>query len=322
MILLEAIVSYISDCLYVIRSFLTHLMSYKLKGKTMMIATISPESQHTDESVSTCHFAQRVALVKNSASINEEVKPALVIQRLKAEVRRLREEVEFLSGKNDDDDDSSCDGNEEKQRGGSTLSQDQMNELTESIQRYVRDGDESSQLDFCGGITLPKIRTLCSVFKSMLLESKDKTTAQEDRGCSSSDSSDEESTSSEKENKRNPLPIGATIRGSAKKERRHQAQKHQRVDSVCGVAICRDKRVIDEPNTAFNWFKERHSSAATTEKTKNSLKMKYTEVCVVYMVAVYLSECVLFAKFIVAHRHSIIARQRMLERVSTRSDQG
>jgi len=247
----------------------------------MMIATISPESHHTDESVSTCHFAQRVALVKNSASINEEVEPALVIQRLKAEVRRLREEVEFLSGKNDDDDDSSSDGNEEKQRDGSTLSQDQINELTESIQRYVQDGNESSQLDFCGGITLPRIRTVCSVFKSMLLVSKDKTAVADDRGSSSSSvSDDEESTSSEKENKRNPLPIGATIKGSAKKERRHQAQKHQRVDSVCGVAICRDKRVIDEPNTAFNWFKERHPSAATTEKTKNSLKMKYTEVCV------------------------------------------
>jgi len=260
----------------------------------MMIATISPESQHTDESVSTCHFAQRVALVKNSASINEEVEPALVIQRLKAEVRRLREEVEFLSGKNDDDDDSSCDGNEEKHRGGSTLSQDQINELTDSIQRYIQDGDESSQLDFCGGISLPKIRTVCSVFKSMLLESKDRTEVSDDGG-SSSDSSDEESSSSEKENKRNPLPIGATIKGSAKKERRHQAQKHQRVDSVCGVAICRDKRVIDDPNTAFNWFKERHPSAATTEKTKDLLKMKYTEVCVCRVH--YIRMIVSFAKF-------------------------
>ena len=52
-----------------------------------MIATISPEAQFTDESVSTCHFAQRVALVKNSASVNEEVEPELVIQRLRAEVR-------------------------------------------------------------------------------------------------------------------------------------------------------------------------------------------------------------------------------------------
>ena len=72
--------------------------------KTTMIATISPDAQFTDESVSTCHFAQRVALVKNSATVNEEIEPELVIQRLRAEVRRLREEVEFLSRKHDDDD--------------------------------------------------------------------------------------------------------------------------------------------------------------------------------------------------------------------------
>jgi kinesin family protein 6/9 len=89
-------------------------------GKTTMIATISPDAQFTDESVSTCHFAQRVALVKNSASVNEEVEPELVIQRLRAEVRRLREEVEFLSGKNDDDE---GEGGEKQNR---ELSQQQM----------------------------------------------------------------------------------------------------------------------------------------------------------------------------------------------------
>eukprot|EP00975_Prorocentrum_lima_P064252 12896438-Prorocentrum_lima.AAC.1 len=68
-----------------------------------MIATISPESQHTDESISTCNFAQRVKCVKNKASVNEEIEPELVIERLKAEVRRLKEEVEFLSDKKDDD---------------------------------------------------------------------------------------------------------------------------------------------------------------------------------------------------------------------------
>jgi len=35
--------------------------------------------------------------------VNKKVDPELVIQRLWAEVKRLREEVDFLSGKNDDD---------------------------------------------------------------------------------------------------------------------------------------------------------------------------------------------------------------------------
>ena len=68
--------------------------------KTMMVATISQEAKQTDESISTCQFAQRVALIKNNAYINEELEPELVIQRLKAEVKRLREEVRYLQGEN------------------------------------------------------------------------------------------------------------------------------------------------------------------------------------------------------------------------------
>lgn len=98
-----------------------------------MIATISPEAQFTDESVSTCHFAQRVALVKNSASVNEVVDPDLVIQRLRAEIKRLREEVEFLSGKQNDDE---GEGGEKQNR---EVSQQQLKELTESIIKYVQD---------------------------------------------------------------------------------------------------------------------------------------------------------------------------------------
>ena len=253
-----------------------------LQGKTMMIATISPESQHTDESISTCHFAQRVALVKNSASVNEEVEPAQVIERLKAEVRRLREEVEFLSGKNDDD--SSCDEEDGDGQRSTALSQDQMNELGESIQKYVQDRTDSSQLDFCGGITLPKIRAVCSIFKTMVLESKERVAIDDDGGGSDGESSEEESNKS-------PLPLGANIRGLKKGSGQKQAQmqkhiasesrspaKQSRVNSVCGVPICTDKRVIDEPNMAFSWFKDRHPSIAKMEKTKNSLKMKYTEV--------------------------------------------
>lgn len=33
--------------------------------KTVMVATASGEAQHMEESISTCRFAQRVAMVKN-----------------------------------------------------------------------------------------------------------------------------------------------------------------------------------------------------------------------------------------------------------------
>lgn len=45
------------------------------------------------ESISTCRFAQRVALIKNDAVCNEEVDPKLVITRLKKEIQNLRDDI-------------------------------------------------------------------------------------------------------------------------------------------------------------------------------------------------------------------------------------
>jgi len=76
-------------------SMMTNVLRDSLGGncKTVMVATISPDQSNTDESISTCNFAQRVALIKNVAQINEDVDPELVIRRLKAELSQLREEV-------------------------------------------------------------------------------------------------------------------------------------------------------------------------------------------------------------------------------------
>lgn len=64
--------------------------------KTIMVATINPEASHTEESLSTCRFAQRVAMIKNAASINEDVDPDVIIRKLKNEILTLREEVAYL----------------------------------------------------------------------------------------------------------------------------------------------------------------------------------------------------------------------------------
>lgn len=52
---------------------------------TRMIATVSLENKNVLESLSTLKFAQRVAMIKNSAIRNESVDPAVVINRLKRE---------------------------------------------------------------------------------------------------------------------------------------------------------------------------------------------------------------------------------------------
>lgn len=50
------------------------------------------------ETMSTCRFAQRVALIKNDAILNEELDPKLIIVKLKKEVQQLKEELLMATG--------------------------------------------------------------------------------------------------------------------------------------------------------------------------------------------------------------------------------
>ena len=79
-------------------SMMTSVLRDSLGGncKTIMIATINPEALHTEESLSTCKFAQRVSLIKNKALLNEETDPSVLIKRLKEELLNAREEIAFL----------------------------------------------------------------------------------------------------------------------------------------------------------------------------------------------------------------------------------
>jgi len=81
-------------------SLMTMVLRDSLGGncKTRMIATVSAEEPNIDESISTCRFAQRVALIKNEVTKNEAVDPALIIDRLKKENAELRAELALLKG--------------------------------------------------------------------------------------------------------------------------------------------------------------------------------------------------------------------------------
>lgn len=50
------------------------------------------------ESIATCKFAQRVALIKNNIQRNETVDPAIIIARLKKENAQLKAELALLKG--------------------------------------------------------------------------------------------------------------------------------------------------------------------------------------------------------------------------------
>eukprot|EP01016_Furgasonia_blochmanni_P031282 TRINITY_DN32351_c0_g1_i1.p1 TRINITY_DN32351_c0_g1~~TRINITY_DN32351_c0_g1_i1.p1 ORF type:complete len:186 (+),score=56.69 TRINITY_DN32351_c0_g1_i1:63-620(+) len=81
-------------------SMMTLVLRDSLGGncKTRMVATMSAEEPDIDESICTCRFAARVALIKNTVVRNEAVDPSLVIERLKRENAELRAELAMLKG--------------------------------------------------------------------------------------------------------------------------------------------------------------------------------------------------------------------------------
>lgn len=81
-------------------SMMTSVLRDSLGGncKTTMIATLAVEDILVEESISTCRFAKRVALISNNATLNEEMDPKLVISRLKQEISRLKAELAIARG--------------------------------------------------------------------------------------------------------------------------------------------------------------------------------------------------------------------------------
>ncbi|KAJ1421191.1 P-loop containing nucleoside triphosphate hydrolase protein [Ochromonadaceae sp. CCMP2298] len=139
-------------------SMMTSVLRDSLGGncKTIMIATINPESGHTDESLSTCKFAQRVSLIKNRALLNEETDPSVMIRRLKGELLNLREEISFLKGESGE---------------GELLSPAQLEELKQLCRTYCFDHDPNSVLNV-GALTLTKIKDVFVIMKNLVMECK------------------------------------------------------------------------------------------------------------------------------------------------------
>lgn len=139
-------------------SMMTMMLKDSLGGncRTVMIATASPRGDHLLEGISTCRFAQRIAMVTNEAVVNEEVDPALIIKRLKMENRELKDELRILRGDNDD--------------GRETLTESEIDQLRSRVADYCKlpTANEEPTLEL--GASMLKIKAAIKIFREIVLQ--------------------------------------------------------------------------------------------------------------------------------------------------------
>lgn len=274
-------------------SMMTSVLRDSLGGncKTVMIATISPEVSQTDESISTCHFAQRVALVKNNAFINEELEPELVIQRLKGEIKRLREEIKYLKGENGEEED---------------LTEDEDTILERQIRDYLTSQD-TSEMNI-GTLSLARIKASFVHFKNIYSSMHERTDDQEEQSNHDNSSKDKviqnllktvrqrdeeikilvKMVKEGKKSTNDILPSTLSDRMKSSTDG-HRGQincvsdktRHQRKEAnVCGVEHCKDGHILTDPSLAFNWFQQRYRGLKLMIENKEVLQDRFNEVSI------------------------------------------
>ncbi|XP_019382774.1 PREDICTED: kinesin-like protein KIF6 isoform X3 [Gavialis gangeticus] len=106
------------------------------------------------ESISTCRFAQRVALIKNEAVLNEEIDPRLMIVQLKKEIQELKDELAMVTGEQRTEE----------------LTQEVLLQLDELIKKFLEDTDHESTLDV--GPDMRKIKYCFNHIKQLMTHTK------------------------------------------------------------------------------------------------------------------------------------------------------
>jgi len=73
-------------------SLMTTILKDSLGGncKTVMVATVSPDYENIEETISTCRFAQRVGQLENEIRRNEKLDLEVVVRRLENEKSELK----------------------------------------------------------------------------------------------------------------------------------------------------------------------------------------------------------------------------------------
>lgn len=303
-------------------SMMTSVLRDSLGGncKTLMIAAVSPASAQLAETISTCQFAQRVALVKNAAYINEELEPELVIARLKGELKRLREEVKFLKGENGEEDE---------------LSNEELSDLKKTVETYTSRQDDAD-LNI-GRITLTKVKTVFSIFKELCgsasstckdesgvdtqgcselkerLMSLQRTLKQRDEeikilvkmvkkgeGGDVSKFQNREGTSSSNFGENLPSEVRVETTGEGSSDGGNATQSNQSMKdktTVAGVPKCTDEEILNDPQKALEWFKKQakidlDADKALLQNKINTAKSIGAEVKETKANIVHLKDCI------------------------------
>ncbi|XP_078398840.1 kinesin-like protein KIF6 [Cetorhinus maximus] len=153
-------------------SMMTSVLRDSLGGNCMttMVATLSVDKRNLEESISTCRFAQRVALIKNEAILNEEIDPRLMILRLKKEIQQLKDELAMVTGQTRTD----------------NLSQEETQKLEEQLNIFLEDTDPEASLEV--GADMRKIQHCFHRLKCLVKELKQlRPGLQRENGLSSPD---------------------------------------------------------------------------------------------------------------------------------------
>ncbi|XP_062475052.1 kinesin-like protein KIF6 isoform X2 [Pezoporus occidentalis] len=259
-------------------SMMTSVLRDSLGGNCMttMIATLSIDKRNIDESISTCRFAQRVALIKNEAVLNEEIDPRLIIVQLKKEIQELKDELVLVTGK----------------ERTSELSQEELLQLDELIGTFLKDNDPDSALDV--GADMRKIKYCFVHMKELMNHSKIS-----DRKSLSQHTSEEKDTNKEAEElekmkellqqRDNEISILYILVNMLKKEKKKAQDALFQLNAAsagipCAVPSSADDYYLSVGENmslgcqeAFEVFKRDHADSVTTEDNKQLLKQRFAE---------------------------------------------
>eukprot|EP00624_Nannochloropsis_granulata_P005943 evm.model.NODE_4234_length_10529_cov_51.253872.1 len=264
-------------------SIMTSVLRDSLGGncKTVMVATISTEKQHTEESLSTCRFAMRVGQIRNEARRNEDVDPYQVIKRLRTQLVTAQAEVGWLKrGLLDDVEKESvrvaC--REFVRARGRVGVDDETIGAREQQQgeENIKDQHEEEEPRLGDPLTLSKIYYAFRVLREMVWQSMAKGRVRETTG--------------EGENKCDPMAAAASMVADVLQERgeRKDGESRQTTPptpatassptSISSLFPLPPSNVLQDATQALAFFREHHYSPrcrAAFEKDSHLLKVKY-----------------------------------------------